>query len=85
MGCNNMGCNCGGRRRNVVSRTQNSPRPVVGPIQNAQDQGTLAAARNPTQLRALSAQPVRSAAGLSKERRALEKKRREILANKFGK
>jgi hypothetical protein len=80
-----MGCGCGGRRavRNVAGT--NGTRPIVTPSQRS-IQGGLAAAKSPTELRALSKdQQTKSPAGMNKERLALEKKRRDTILKKFGK
>jgi len=76
-----MGCGCGGGRpiRNVAGA-----RPVVTPAQRS-IQGGLAAAKSPTELRALAVQQQKSPAGMNKERLAIEKKRRETILKKFGK
>lgn len=65
-----MGCGCGGTRRNVGRR------PVVAPRNRAV---RLSAAQNPTQLQAL-AQQAEGPAGMSKERRELERRKRAQIA-----
>ena len=69
-----MGCNCGGQR-NVRRAGQ---RPISGPRQKAIVNGQ-AARPTPTEIRALNAQNTQtSAAGMTKHRRDVERKRRLI-------
>ena len=67
-----MGCSCGGTRR-VSGR-----RPAIQPKNRSV---RISAAKNPTQLAALSAQQVvEGPAGMSKERRELERRKRAQIA-----
>ena len=69
----NMGCGCGGNRRGVGRR------PVVAPRNNRAVR--ISAAKTPTQLTALAIQQtVEGPAGMSKERRELERRKRARIA-----
>ena len=79
-----MGCNCGGKngQRNVRRAGQ---RTISGPIQQLVV-GGQAAKPTPTEIRAFNAQNARetSAAGMTKHRRDIERKRRLAILKKLG-
>ena len=75
-----MGCNCGRNRVRSTGR-----RPVVTPRNNPSVATGQAAGPAPIQLQALARIPNRSAGGMTKERRMLERQRRAAIARRqFG-